>query len=109
MTVHIADELLDEDGRIRPDVWAQRHVDGEPVGTCHCGSSAMAERDSEAWGRRFYSVHCLVNEHEAAIPVARVVRTPTTWVGPMASDEALIAASLEREAAMLGEREPTSA
>lgn len=105
MTVHIADELLDDDGRIRPDVWAQRRADGEPVGTCHCGSSAMAGRDDGAWGRRFYSVTCLIHEHEAAIPVTRVVRTPTTWVGPMTSEDALLDAHREREAAMLGERE----
>jgi hypothetical protein len=105
MTVHIADELLDSEGRIRPDEWARRRDVGEAVGTCHCGSSAMAERDNEAWGRRFYSVHCLVHDHEAAIPVTRVVRTPTTWVGPVGSEDVLLETAREVEAARYGERE----
>lgn len=105
MTVHIDDALLDDAGRISPTEWARRREAGEPVGVCHCGSSAMAERDNEAWGRRFYAVHCLIHDHEAAIPTGRVVRTPTTWVGPVDATDARLEAAREREAAILGERE----
>lgn len=104
MTVHIADELLDAEGRIQPDAWAMHRTEGLAVGTCHCGAEALADRDDVAWGRRSFAVICARGEHEAAIPATRVVRAPTVWVGPVGLDDAILDAARERDAAILGER-----
>jgi hypothetical protein len=104
MTVQIADELIDVDGRVDELLWAARRAAGDPVGLCHCNGQAYAEETDMAWGRRFFTASCH-NGHEAVIPATRVVRRPTTriLVGVGISD-ALIEASLDRDAAILGER-----
>lgn len=105
--MHVDGALLDAEGRIDPARWTAALAGEDVVGECHCGQPALpGPVDVDFFGRRFYTVLCLIDpDHEAVVPAGRTVRATTMapLVGLGLADGVLDAAR-ERDAAILGER-----